>query len=339
MERQGETGMKVLVTGGGGFVGRHLIDRLLARGYFVRSFGRSAQPDLETQGVECHRGDLADAAAVTSACTGMNAVFHVAAKAGIWGSWNSFYAPNVLGARHIVKACRQHGIKRLVYTSTPSVVFNRRAFCGADESLPYGSRWLCHYAHTKAIAEQETLAANDSDLQIVALRPHLVFGPGDPHLIPRIIEKAQAGRLRIVGNGQSQVDVSYVENVADAHLNALDALNSGKAAGKAYFISQGEPVALWPWINALLESLGKQAITRTIPLPIAYSLGGLCESLWQILGRTNDPPMTRFVAVELAKDHYFDVRAAQNDLNYKPKIGMEEALKKTVADLRQRRLA
>ena len=136
--------MKVLVTGGGGFVGRHLIDRLLARGYAIRSFGRAAQPELEALGVECHRGDLADAEAVASACAGMEAVFHVAAKAGIWGSWESFYSPNVLGARNVVAACRKHGIGRLVYTSTPSVVFNRQPFSGADESLPYGSRWLCH---------------------------------------------------------------------------------------------------------------------------------------------------------------------------------------------------
>jgi nucleoside-diphosphate-sugar epimerase len=269
----------------------------------------------------------------------MDAVFHVAAKAGIWGSWGSFYQPNVLGARNVVAACRTHGIGRLVYTSTPSVVFNRAAFCGADESLPYGSRWLCHYAHTKAIAEKETLAANNPDLQVLALRPHLVFGPGDPHLLPRVVEKARAGRLRIVGNGQSQVDVSYVGNVADAHLNALDALDSGKAAGKAYFISQGEPVALWPWINSVLESLNMTPITRTIPLPLAYGIGGACEGLWKILCRSDEPPMTRFVAVELAKDHYFDIRAARRDLSYLPQTDMATALEKTVADLRERGLA
>ncbi|NCG09142.1 MAG: NAD-dependent epimerase/dehydratase family protein [Verrucomicrobia bacterium] len=331
--------MKVLVTGGGGFVGRHLIDRLLARGYSVRSFGRAAQPDLEAQGVECHRGDLADAGAVASACAGMDAVFHVAAKAGIWGSWGSFYQPTVEGARNVVTASRQHGIGRLVHTSTPSVVFNREAFRGADESLPYGSRWLCHYAHTKAIAEKETLAANGADLQVVALRPHLVFGPGDPHLLPRVLEKARAGRLRIVGDGHSRVDVSYVGNVADAHLNAFDALPSGKAAGKAYFISQGEPVSLWPWINDVLEPLGRQPITATVPLPLAYGVGALCENLWKLLRRTDDPPMTRFVAVELAKDHYFDIGAARRDLGYQPQTDMATALEKTVADLRERGLA
>ena len=331
--------MKVLVTGGGGFVGRHLIDRLLARGYAIRSFGRAAQPELEALGVECHRGDLADAEAVASACAGMEAVFHVAAKAGIWGSWESFYSPNVLGARNVVAACRKHGIGRLVYTSTPSVVFNRQPFSGADESLPYGSRWLCHYAHSKAIAEKETLNANGTDLKVAALRPHLVFGPGDPHLLPRVVEKAHAGRLRVVGGGQSRVDVSYVGNVADAHLNAFDALAAGRAAGKAYFISQGEPVALWPWINGVLQALEIKPITRRVSLPLAYGMGGLCESLWKILGRKDDPPMTRFVAVELAKDHYFDISAARRDLGYDPQTGMADALQQTIVDLRKRDLA
>jgi nucleoside-diphosphate-sugar epimerase len=339
MEQKGAAIMKVLVTGGGGFVGRHLIDRLLGRGYAVRSFGRAAQPELEAMGVECLRGDLMDQAAVATACAGMDAVFHVAAKAGIWGSWESFYGPNVIGARNVVAACRKHGIGRLVYTSTPSVVFNRQAFCGADESLPYGSRWLCHYAHTKAIAEKETLAANGSDLRVVALRPHLVFGPRDPHLLPRVVERARAGRLRIVGSGQAKVDVSFVGNVADAHCNALDALDAGRASGQAYFISQGEAVELWPWINGVLEALEIEPITRRVPLPLAYGAGAVCESLWKILNRSDDPPMTRFVAVELAKDHYFDLSAARRDLKYAPQTGMAEALKETVADLRARGLA
>jgi nucleoside-diphosphate-sugar epimerase len=219
------------------------------------------------------------------------------------------------------------------------VVFNRQAFCGADESLPYGSRWLCHYAHTKAIAEKETLAANGSDLRVVALRPHLVFGPRDPHLLPRVVERARAGRLRIVGSGQAKVDVSFVGNVADAHCNALDALDAGRASGQAYFISQGEAVELWPWINGVLEALEIEPITRRVPLPLAYGAGAVCESLWKILNRSDDPPMTRFVAVELAKDHYFDLSAARRDLKYAPQTGMAEALKETVADLRARGLA
>ena len=328
--------MKILVTGGGGFVGGYIVERLLARGYTVRSIGRSPQPELVAKGVEVVCGDLTDATAVAAACEGVDAVFHVAARAGVWGSWESFYGPNVIGTRNVLSACRKWQVKRLVYTSTPSVVFNGDSIRGGDESLPYGKNWLCHYAETKALAEQEALAANSEKLQVVALRPHLIFGPGDPHLLPRVIESVKAGRLRIVGDGSAKVDVSYVGNVADAHLDAFDALERGKGAGQAYFISQGEPVDLWPWLNSILEGLGQPPLTQKIPLPLAYGIGALCEGVWKVLRRRTDPPITRFVAVELAKDHYFDIRKAQHVLGYRPRVPMNEALKLTIQDLIRR---
>jgi nucleoside-diphosphate-sugar epimerase len=330
--------MKVLVTGGGGFVGGYVIDRLLARGYSVRSFGRSPQLDLAARGVEIICGDLCDAQVVRAACAGVDAVFHIAAKAGVWGSWESFYQPNVVGTRNVVAGCKAEGVGRLVYTSTPSVVFNRKAISGGDERMPYGRDWLCHYAHTKAIAEEEALAASSDALKIVALRPHLVFGPGDPHLLPRVIESAVTGRLKIVGDGRSRVDVSYVGNVADAHINAFDALESKPevVSGKAYFISQGEPVELWPWLNSILVQLGHPPLTKKIPLALAYIVGALCEGAWKLLGKNEDPPMTRFVAVELAKDHYFDISGARRDLGYHAQTNMEVALNETIRDLKQR---
>ena len=328
--------MKILVTGGGGFVGGYIVERLLARGYAVRSIGRSPQPELVAKGVEVVCGDLTDATAVSAACEGVDTVFHVAARAGVWGSWESFYGPNVIGTRNVLSACRKWQVKRLVYTSTPSVVFNGDSIRGGDESLPYGKNWLCHYAETKALAEQEALAANSEKLQVVALRPHLIFGPGDPHLLPRGVESVKAGRLRIVGDGSAKVDVSYVGNVADAHLDAFDALERGKGAGQAYFISQGEPVDLWPWLNSILEGLGQPPLTQKIPLPLAYGIGALCEGAWKVLRRRTDPPITRFVAVELAKDHYFDIRKAQHVLGYRPRVPMNEALKLTIQDLIRR---
>ena len=328
--------MKILVTGGGGFVGGYIVERLLARGYAVRSIGRSPQPELVAKGVEVMCGDLTDATAVSAACEGVDAVFHVAARAGVWGSWESFYGPNVIGTRNVLSACRKWQVKRLVYTSTPSVVFNGDSIRGGDESLPYGKNWLCHYAQTKALAEQEALAANSEKLQVVALRPHLIFGPGDPHLLPRVVESVKAGRLRIVGDGSAKVDVSYVGNVADAHLDAFDALERGKGAGQAYFISQGEPVDLWPWLNSILEGLGQPPLTQKIPLPLAYGIGALCEGVWKVLRRRTDPPITRFVSVELAKDHYFDISKAQHDLGYRPRVSMNEALKLTIQDLIRR---
>lgn len=328
--------MKVLVTGGGGFVGGYVVDMLLACGYTVRSFGRSPQPALVEKGVEVICGDLASAGDVRVACRGVDAVFHVAAKAGVWGSWDSFYTPNVVGTRNVVEGCQAEGVGRLVYTSTPSVVFNGEPIRGGGQELPYGRNWLCHYAHTKAIAEQEALAANCDALKVVALRPHLIFGPGDPHLLPRVIESVKAGRLKIVGGGQNRVDVSYVEDVAAAHLNALDALDSGACDGQAYFISQGEPVELWPWLNQVLAGLGHAPLAKRIPLGLAYLVGGMAEIIWKLFGKSGEPPITRFVAVELAKDHYFDIEAARRDLGYVPANDMETALRQTVDDLKMR---
>lgn len=330
--------MKVLVTGGGGFVGGYVIERLLQRGYSVRSIGRSPQAQLEAKGVEVICGDLTDAAVVDDACVGMDAVFHVAAKAGVWGSWESFYQPNVVGTRNVVAACKAQGVGRLVYTSTPSVVFNRKAISGEGEEMPYGQRWLCHYAHTKAIAEEEILNANSDDLRIVALRPHLVFGPGDPHLLPRVIESAVQGRLKIIGDGKCRVDVSYVGNVADAHLNAFDALatQSDVVSGNAYFISQGQPVELWPWVNQILKSLNHEPLTQRMPLVLAFVVGASLEFIWRTFRCSGEPPLTRFVAVELAKDHFFNIQAARDQLGYEVVTSMDEGLKLTIEDLRKR---
>ena len=202
--------------------------------------------------------------------------------------------------------------------------------------MPYGRDWLCHYAHTKAIAEEEVLAANSDALKVVALRPHLIFGPGDPHLLPRVIESVKAGRLKVVGEGTARVDVSYVGNVADAHMDALDALEEGKGAGKAYFISQGEPVELWPWLNQVLLGLGHAPLTKRISLSKAYAAASVLEAVWKLFRLKGEPPITRFVAVELAKDHYFDISAAKRDLGYQAELGMQAALDATITDLKCR---
>lgn len=328
--------MRILVTGGGGFVGQAIVRRLLARGDSVRSFGRSPQPDLAALGVEVYRGDLAKAAEVREAARGVDAIFHVAAKAGVWGSWESYHTPNVVGTRNVLAACQAEGIERLVHTSTPSVVFNGKPIRGGGPEMPYGRNWLCHYAHSKAIAEAEVLAANSGTLKVVALRPHLIFGPGDPHLLPRVLQSIRAGRLKIVGDGQNRVDLSYVEDVATAHLNALDALQSGDCAGNAYFISQGEPVRLWSWLNQVLEGLGQPPLRKQIPLPLAYCAGTVAECIWTLFKKAGEPPITRFVAVELAKDHYFNLKPTYRDIGYKPEWSMERALQATIADLKSR---
>jgi len=319
--------MKILVTGGGGFLGRYIVKSLLERGYEVAILGRSPQLDLVQQGIRHFQGDLEDAELVQAACEDRDAVFHVAAKAGIWGSLKSYYQPNIVGTRNVLFACQKQGVRRLVYTSTPSVVFNRQSFRNADESTPYGRDWLCHYAQTKSMAEKEVLYSNQSNgLRTTALRPHLIWGIGDPHLLPRVIAKAKAGRLRIVGDGQNRVDITHVANAAEAHLQALDALESGVAGGKAYFISQGKPVRLWDWINEMLKGLSIPPVVKKISLKKAYAIGDCLEVIYKILCLKGEPPMTRFVALELAKDHYFDISAARRDLGYEPKVSTREGM-------------
>src|SRR5207249_5878244 len=246
--------MKALVTGGGGFLGRHIVKKLLARGDRVRVLGRGRYPALEAMGVEAVRADLQDAAAIARACLGMDAVFHVAVLRGYWGSWDSYYGPNVIGTENVLRGCRKAGVRNLIYTSTPSVVSARGNLEHVDERVPYAEAFECPYPATKAQAERLVLKANGVDgLLTVSMRPHLIFGPGDPHLFPRIIERGQDGQLIQVGNGANKVDFVYVENAADAHLLAADRLGQAPIDGQAYSICQGAPVVLWPWSNTILD--------------------------------------------------------------------------------------
>ncbi|HTB63131.1 MAG TPA: NAD-dependent epimerase/dehydratase family protein [Opitutales bacterium] len=312
--------MRVLVTGGGGFLGQEVVRQLLAKSIIVRSLGRSPQPGLATRGVEVMQGDLTDADTVARAVAGCDAIVHTAAKAGIWGSWDEYYRPNVLGTQNVLAAMRKHGVAQLVYTSTPSVVFNGESHAGVDESQPYGQNFPCHYPRTKAMAEQAVLQANDGEkMRVIALRPHLIWGAGDPHLVPRIL--ARAHRLRIVGPGTNRVDLTHVRHAAQAHILALDALSQARhpAQGRAFFISDGAPVVLWDWINALLQKLGRPPITRRISLRTARTVGSGLEVLWRVLPFfPGEPPMTRFLAAELAKDHWYSISAARKLLNFNP---------------------
>ena len=336
---------RVLITGASGFLGRCLAERLLREGRRVTVLGRNAVPELEARGAQFIRARLEDAVAVRAACAGVETVFHVAAKVGVWGRYADFFRVNVLGTRAVLDGCRTHGVRRLVYTSTPSVVYNGRDLAGADESLPLTRDCPCPYPLTKAIAEAEVLAANSAGLRTIALRPHLIWGVGDPHLVPRILERARTGRLRVVGAGTNRVDMVHIENAVDAHLLAEGVLaNSDRKAhasgprpdGRAFFITNGEPVVLWDWINGLLNALALPPATTRISLGTASAIGALCEALWRTLPLRGDPPMTRFVAAELAKDHWFDITAARRDLGYAPRVSMAEGTAELVLALRGR---
>ena len=321
--------MKILVTGGGGFLGQALCRGLVERGHAVTSFNRGHYPALDTLGVTQVQGDLADRDAMLAACASHDAIFHNAAKAGAWGSYDSYYRANVVGTENVIAACRAHGIGKLVYTSTPSVTHRAThpVEGGTADSVPYGDDLKAPYAATKKIAEQRVLAANDAALATVALRPRLIWGVGDNHLLPRLVARAKAGRLRFVGDGQNVMDSTYVDNAAQAHFDAFEHLVPGAAcAGRAYFISNGEPKTLRETLNGLLEAVGAPTVTKTIPFGVAYAAGAFCEGLWHALPLRGEPPMTRFLAEQLATTHWYDMAPARRDFGYVPRVSFAEGL-------------
>ena len=329
-----------VVTGGSGFLGGAIVRALLERGETVRALGRAEVPELEAAGAQTARCDLADRAGLERAFEGATCVFHAAAKTGVWGPRSEYFATNVEGTRKVLEACRAVGVPRLVHTSTPSVVFDGSDHVNAGPELPYPDSYLCAYPETKAVAEREVLAANGTGgLATVALRPHLIFGPGDPHLVPRLIDRARRGRLRIVGDGDNQVSLTYVDNAARAHLSAADRLApDAPCAGRAYFVVQEEPVQLWTWIAELLAALGEPPVTRRLSARTARAAGAVLERVWSLLRLGGEPPMTRFVAQQLALSHSYDPEPARRDLGHREEIGMAEATRRLVEHLRGGRI-
>ena len=332
--------MKILVTGGGGFLGQKLCEGLVARGHQVSSFNRGRYAVLDAMGVEQIQGDLADDDAVCDAAQGCQAIFHNAAKAGAWGSYASYFDANVTGTQNVLDACLAHSIEKLVYTSTPSVTHRAThpVEGGTAEDVPYGENLKAPYAATKLIAEKMVLAANGAELAngrklaTIALRPRLIWGPGDNQLLPRIVERAKAGRLALVGDGQNLADSTYVDNAAQAHFDAFDHLAVGAAcAGRAYFISNGDPWPMEALVSGLLRAAGAPEVHRHIPLRAAYALGAVAETLWPLLRLKGEPPMTRFLAEQLATTHWYSMVPAQRDFGYVPKVSMQEGLQR-VAD-------
>jgi nucleoside-diphosphate-sugar epimerase len=321
--------LNALVTGGGGFLGSAIVRRLIARGDRVASLSRRRYAELDALGVTQFQGDVVDPKAVDEASRGCGIVFHVAARAGISGHYRCYYQVNVLGTQNVLAACRRHAIGRLVYTSSPSVIFDGRDMEGVDESVPYPSHYEAAYPQTKALAEQAVRAANGPGLATVSLRPHLIWGPGDNQLVPRLLARAHAGRLRRIGRVSKRVDSVYIDNAADAHLLAADRLAPGSAiAGKVYFITNGEPLPLWELVNRILATAGLGPVTRSVPRSLAWAAGWTFEKVYALAGSEREPPMTRFLARELATAHWFDIGAARRDLDYRPAVSIEEGLRR-----------
>jgi len=338
--------MRALVTGGGGFLGGYIVEALLARGDQVRSFGRGEYPQLTAQGVDVVRGDIRDSAALAAACAGIECVFHTVAMAGIGMDRDTYEAVNRTGTELLLANARRCGVARFVYTSSPSVVFAGKDQCGVNENAPYDFGWMesnrAFYSYTKACAEQAVLAANGDALRTCALRPHLIWGPGDTHLVPQLLTRARTGRLRRVGRGTNLVDITYVENAADAHLQAADKLGTEQQAttetsptGKVYFISQGEPVNCWQWIDDVLALADLPPVTKSVSREAALRAGALFEWVYRSLRLTGDPPMSRFLAAQLSTSHWFDISAARNDLGYQPRVSTAEGMNRLAGWLRQ----
>ncbi len=327
--------MKALVTGAAGFLGRYVAEQLAARGDQVRALCRQDSRGLDAIGAEVVRADLRDRPAVVAACRDCEVVFHVGGRAGIGGRWKDYYEANVLGTRHVVEGCLRAGVARLVFTSSPSVTFDGRSQEGIDESVPYPKRWLSSYPRSKALAEQQVLAANGrGNLLSCALRPHLIWGPHDRHLVPRILAEGRRGRLRRIGDGTNRIDTIYVENAAEAHLLAADALRPGSpVAGRAYFISQGEPVNGWAWIDEILALAGLPPVRRSISFPAAWVIGSFWDLVYGLLPLAGQPPLSRFMVAELSTSHFFDISRARSDFGYRPRISLAEGMRRLATSM------
>jgi len=329
--------MKALVTGGLGFLGRGIVEALRAAGHDVTAASRRTSPELEALGARSVAMDVGDAASVRKALEGHDTVFHVADKTGVWGERAEFERTNVTGTRHVLDACTSLGIRKLVFTSSPSVVFNGKDHLNASNDLGYPETYESAYPETKAIAERMVLAANSPLLSTVALRPHLIYGPRDPHLLPRLILRAKAGRLRVVGDGQNQVSITYIDNAVAGHLAAAARLEPGAAcAGKAYFLCDEEPVRIWDWLGQLFSRLGIRPVKGNVPLGVARFAGGLAELTWKGLSLDGEPPMTRFIASQLATSHTYDLTPARRDFGFAPPVDGKTALDRTVAWWKER---
>ena len=316
--------MKVLVTGAGSLLMGQVASTLVARGDEVVCLQRRP---LQLDGVPASsmvQGDVRDVAAVLAAARGCDAIVHGAARVGVLGTWDDFRSVNVDGSSNVLHAVQALGIDRLVQVSSPSVAHSGESLVGLGATPAVVGRSGAFYAESKAIAERAVLSAATADLGVVAIRPHLVWGPGDTQLVGRIVERARAGRLALVGNGNALIDSTYVDNAVSALVAALDAVHPGAAcAGQAYVIANGEPRTVRELMEGICRAAGVPFRPRRVPMPVAKGVGAVVEAVWPHV-RDDEPPITRFVAEQLGTAHWFDPRPAQRDLGWTPHVTLDE---------------
>jgi nucleoside-diphosphate-sugar epimerase len=316
--------VKVLVTGATGFLGGALARRLHRMGWNVTAVGRNreAGAQLETDGIRFMRADLTDAAAMLDACRGQEIVFHSGALSSPWGLANEFYASNVFGTENVVQGCMENQVGRLVHVSTPSIYFACESRLNVREDDPLPVKPINEYARTKLLAERVVDQAHRDGLAVITIRPRAIFGPGDTTILPRLIDRLQRRRLRVIGDGQNVADLSYVENVVDALILCVDSPVS--TLGQKYNITNGEPVKLWEMVEKLCAALGLEYPKKRIAYPLTNAVAGAMEAVYRLLPDHPEPPLTRYAVGVLAMSTTLDIKAARRDLGYVPRISNEE---------------
>lgn len=315
--------MRVLLTGASSLLGAGVVRALTARGDEVVVLQRRPSPVAADLGLSEVLADLTDGEAVRRALAGTEAVIHLAARVGVVGTGQEFHRTNVVGTRNVLAAARATaGVGRFVYISSPSVAHSGAALAGAGAGRADPSHAKGHYSRTKARAELDVLAADAPDFATIALRPHLIWGPGDTQLVGRIVERARSGRLALVGGGRPLVDTTYIDNAVDAVVAALD--RAGAGHGEAFVVSNGEPRTVAELFERICLAAGQAPPRRSVPRPVAWAGGAVAEGVWRLAGRTDDPPMTRFLAVQLATAHWFDQRRVREVLRWEPRVSLAE---------------
>ena len=322
--------MKILVTGSTSLLGRTVVEQLVARGDDVTVFQRRPS-GLDVGEV---LGDIKDAGAVERAAAGVDGVVHLAASAGVTGVWSEFEKTNIMGTTNVVASSQKAGASRFVHVSSPSVAHAGESLVGAGAGTANPTSARGPYARSKAFAEHAALAANSDGMSVVAVRPHLVWGPGDTQLVGRIVERARQGRLAIVGTGASLIDSTYIDNAADALVAALD--KAPAVAGRAFVVSNGQPRPVRELINRIVIAAGLAPPTLKVPYRVARGGGLVVEKVWDRQGRTDDPPMTSFLAEQLGTAHWFDQRETRDALDWKPAVSLEEGFERLTASFPSR---